>query len=209
MLVESKPLLEASSQAAQAGESWVSRTCPVPGTPQPGKKRERNRCAEMCRLQIPVCSPHPCPMLLPVWQRGRSAPLWSPGTPMLQQGSAVSLLSLNHAAAVEWELWPMLNEGCAFKREDFQSVNYREHLQLLFKSQRCLSAPSSTCKLGCHPGREQGTHQWISSSARAPGSPTALLGESQGSPGMPSTLRHGLGQLWDSSPRPYPQLCYP
>lgn len=50
---------------------------------------------------------------------------------MLQQGSAASLLSLNRAAAAEWELWPMLNEGCAFEREVFQSVNYREHLQLL------------------------------------------------------------------------------
>ena len=140
-------------------------------------------------MQVPVCSPHPCPVLLPGWQRGRSAPLRSPGASTLQQGSAVSLLSLSQAVAAEWELWPMLNEGCAFEREDFPSVNYREHLQLLFKSQHCLSAPSSTGKLGCHPGRERGTHWWIPSSASAAGSPTALLGNSQESPGVLSTLR--------------------
>lgn len=82
----------------------------------------------------------------------------------------------------------MLKEGCASEREDFQLVNYREHLQLLFKSHHCLSAPSSTGKLGCHPGRERGTCWWIPSSAKAPGSPSALLGSSQGSPGVPSTL---------------------
>lgn len=127
-------------------------------------------------------------MLLPVWQRRRSALLQPQGASTPQQVSAISSPSPNQAEAAEWELWPMLKEGCASEREDFQLVNYREHLQLLFKSHRCLSAPSSTGKLGCHPGRERGTHWWIPSSAKAPGAPNALLGSSQASPRVPSTL---------------------
>lgn len=84
-------------------------------------------------LCLSICCVHSVPTLL------------QPLRPsVLQQGSAAPLL------------WPELNEGCAFEHENFQSVNYREHLQLLFTSQHCLCASP-----GCHPGWEQGALWWM------------------------------------------------
>lgn len=84
-------------------------------------------------LCLSICCVHSVPTLL------------QPLRPsVLQQGSAAPLL------------WPELNEGCAFEHENFQSVNYREHLQLLFASQHCLCASP-----GCHPGWEQGALWWM------------------------------------------------
>lgn len=149
--------------------SPVSCTCPVPGTPQPGRK----------------------------------------GAETLRRGSAVSSLSLSQAAAAGWDLWPILNEGCAFERGDFQVVNYRERLPLLLKSQRCAAAPFPTVKLGCHPGRGRRTHRWTPALLGLLAHPLLCWAAARGAAGCPAPCERGLGQLWGSGPGPHPRVCYP
>lgn len=193
-LVRSKPRLEASSQAAQAGgELGLLIHLPCCRYSSAWQKRGLETEVQRALATSALLQPPPLTCASP----SLAGPLCSSprGHPCC---SRARLFLCCRAGAVA-----VLNEGCAFKHEDFQSVNYREHLQLPFKSQHCLCAPSSTDRLGCHPGWERGTHWWILSPAGAPGSPTPLLGSSQGSPGVSNTLNTwpwtGLGF----------ELCFP
>lgn len=164
-LIRGKPWLEASSQVAQSwGELGLLMHVPHSRYSSAWQKKKEVE-AEVQRglATSPLLQPPPlacaCPSLAA--RDVHSAP--APGYPCC---SRAGLFLCCRGGAVT-----SVKPGmcfCAFQHEAFQSVNYREHLQLLFKSQHCLCATPCTGRRGW----EQGTHGWILSPARAPASPT-------------------------------------